>query len=329
MAHYEEIGTREDLGHDKWWDLRYTGITGTRAPKVLGHSRWGDPVSCFADYRARKPSEDPGERAYWGIRLEDVVLEEIARREPDIVKRVWSVPMVRSIEHPFMLANPDAAAEGRFGKVVLEAKTAGLFRKPDWDPDGRNTRDGVPMEYWVQGQHYLAVMGPEYEAVVFGCLVGGQEFITRTALRDEAFIREMIKTEAHFMQCLADDDPMPLVNDSESCAAAIEELHRPNPRLPVMSLEDDDEVRHLLLMLKAAKETEAEATRQIRESKNMLKAKMGSHVKAKFGDTTISWSEREATRFDKNAFARQEPEMYRQYEVKSAYRVFQVKGGLK
>ena len=328
MSSYEEIGTREELGFEKWWDLRYTGITGTRAPKVMGFSKWGDPVSCFADYKARNPPEDPGERAYWGICLEDIVLDEIAKREPDIVQKRWSVPMLRSNEHPFMLANPDGAGEGKFGKVSLEAKTAGLFLKPAWEEGGKNTRDGIPMAYWVQGQHYLAVMGPEYDAVVFGCLIGGQEFVTRVAIRDDAFIAEMIEAERHFWECLENDDPMPLVNDSESCASAIAELHPPNPRLPVMSLDDDADVRHLLLSLETAKVEEADAQSRVRHAKNQLKAKMGSHLKAKFGGAKLSWSERTTKSFDKKSFAEQNPELYNRYEVQRSYRVFQVKGGV-
>jgi len=176
--------TRED-----WLNLRRRGIGGSDAAKVLGISRWGGPLTVYMDKLGLLPlEEEQSEAAYWGTTLEEVVAREFTRRSGLRVRRKNAI--VHHKNYPWMIANVDREVVG--ANKGLECKTVSAYKADEW------TGDEVPDAYYIQCQHYMAVM--EWESCYIAALVGGQRFVSKEIRRNEDEIRMLIAAERDFWE---------------------------------------------------------------------------------------------------------------------------------
>jgi len=168
------------MSREEWLEQRRKGIGGSDAPKILGYSKYAGPLTVYMDKLGELPPVETGEAAYWGIALEDLVASEFARREGVKVRRknqICSHP-----EHPWMLANVDRVIVGR--NQGLECKTASAYLAEEWEGEK------LPTAYYVQIQHYCAVMG--WEGCWVAALIGGQRFTHKYVPRNETDIQTII-----------------------------------------------------------------------------------------------------------------------------------------
>ena len=61
------------------------------------------------------------------------------------------------------------------GPCIFEAKTVSAFKAGEWE-------DGIPDEYYLQVQHYMAVTG--YQGAYVAALIGGNNFRWKLIHRD-------------------------------------------------------------------------------------------------------------------------------------------------
>ena len=156
----------------------------------------------------QQPSEEAGESAYWGTRLESLVREEFALRTG--IKVITVNKILQSKDYPFMLANLDGVCRcPTHGKCIFEAKTANAFKSGEWEGNA------VPREYILQIQHYLCVTG--YNGAYVAVLIGGNSFQWKFVKRDEELISMLIKYERSFWMHVEDDVPPP-PDGSDACA---------------------------------------------------------------------------------------------------------------
>lgn len=135
-------------------------------------------------------------------------------------------PMYKHDTYSWMSATPDAWINGDGFEALLECKTANRYTRHDWvdvhDEDG-DEYFVVPLKYWVQVQHQMAVINQDkvYVAVMFAgedlfdmlvqMLESGEdlgrvyklakdvvEFEVIEVGRDEEFITKLIKIESEF-----------------------------------------------------------------------------------------------------------------------------------
>lgn len=187
--------TRDMLRED-WLKTRTCGIGGSDAAKIFGLVPYPDstPYALWLEKTGQVPLKEKGsEAAYFGQVLEAVVANEFENRSEEIYGKkitlrrsnyMWQLP-----EMPWMLANVDRVVVGD-AKAGFEAKTANAFMADEW------SGDNVPDAYYVQCQHYMAVM--DWQVVYIACLLGGQKFITKPVLRNDEFISAMIERERAF-----------------------------------------------------------------------------------------------------------------------------------
>ena len=176
------------MSRDTWLGERRRGIGGSDAAKVLGVSRWGGPLSVYLEKKGLYVPEDPGEPAYWGTVLEDVVAREFEKRSGLRVQRqnkIFTHP-----DYPWMLANIDRRIVGQ--NKGLECKTASNFMGDEWEGDE------LPDAYYIQIQHYMAVMG--WEACWVACLIGGQRYVQKEVQRNPELINTIIEKEREFWE---------------------------------------------------------------------------------------------------------------------------------
>jgi putative phage-type endonuclease len=182
-----ELASTKALQRNEWLAFRRRGIGGSDAAKVLGISRWGGPLTVYMDKLGLlPPEEEQSEAAYWGTTLEDVVAREFVRRTGLRVRRRNAI--MYHPDHPWMIANVDRVIVG--SNQGLECKTVSAFKADEWRDDE------VPDAYYIQCQHYMAVMG--WDSCFIAALIGGQRFLVKEILRNDEEIAGLIEAERQF-----------------------------------------------------------------------------------------------------------------------------------
>lgn len=251
------VSTKE-LDREEWLKERMKGIGGSDAAKVLGVSRWGGPLSVYLEKKGLYVPEDPGEPAYWGTVLEDVVAREFEKRSGLRVQRQNKI--FQHAEYPWMLANVDRRIVGQ--NKGLECKTASNFMGDEWEGDE------LPDSYYIQIQHYMAVMG--WESCWVACLIGGQRYVQKEVQRNSELINTIIEKEREFWEDHFLKDVPPPVTPFDN----------PNSLWPEQTEDDmvqdiDDETIAIARSLAGVQATIKGLENEEERLKGILKAKIG------------------------------------------------------
>jgi putative phage-type endonuclease len=202
--------------HDRWLEMRRTGLGGSDAAAALGLNRYSSPYKLFCEKLGLVPDFVGNERTRWGKRLEDVVATEAARRlGADTV--LAPTAMYRSKSWPWMLANPDRFLIFSDGSVaILEVKTTDWRLADQWDE-----REGeAPVHHVLQLMHYLAVTGLDRGHLV--CLVGGNDLRMVEVHRDDLLIAEMADGEKALWDRICSGDAPPAAGHPGQAGVVIE-----------------------------------------------------------------------------------------------------------
>lgn len=187
-------------GMPKYDAVRKIGFGGSDAPTACGlTNRFGrTPYTLWAQKISESSSSHfESEAMSWGKLLEDPIRQEFSRRTG--VDVLTFPRMVRNTARPFMLASVDGVTvAGDELTGVYEGKTS----RHDW-LEGEEVE--IPLDYQIQGQHYLAVL--ELEVVHFACLVGGNTLRITELPRNDALIEDLVAIEADLWQHVLDGVP--------------------------------------------------------------------------------------------------------------------------
>lgn len=269
-----ELILKAGAPREEWLAVRNTGIGGSDAGVVLGLNKWKSPITLWAEKTGRAAPDDmAGNMAVEaGTRLEPVVADWFSDETGRKVKRRGTL---RSMAHPFMLANVDRWVIGE--NAGLEIKTTNAFSAAAWDGDE------VPDSYYAQCLHYMAVTGAEkwYIAV----LIGGQDFRWKVIPRIEDDIRALEKEEADFWKHVQDGTMPPEIDGSESTARTLSALYREKPE----AVELPEEAMDLIRRYDEWTARKKEAEDGIRSCKNGLMALMGEAETATADGRKITW----------------------------------------
>ena len=145
---------------DEWLEARRNGIGGSDVGKICKMSNWGSPLSVWIDKTGYIEKEKVDNRfTKWGKILEPIIAKAFDDEKvlPDNLRLYDSDDLFQSAEYPFMLANIDRLILDDDGNIVsfLECKTASEYRRDEF-------QEGIPDEYMLQIQHYMAVLDVEY-----------------------------------------------------------------------------------------------------------------------------------------------------------------------
>ncbi len=159
------------------------------AAMVADLSPWGSPLTVFNRLSGLVAEERaPSLRMWLGERMEPILLDLFAARtgrRPARLAGPDDPPFVHP-DHPFIGAHPD------FDR--LEVKTTRSDR--EWGEDGMTaTLDAmvVPLHYFLQVQHQMAVMG--WDVMDVAVLIGHDRFNTYTVPRDDGVVAALIGAE--------------------------------------------------------------------------------------------------------------------------------------
>lgn len=285
---YDAIADTRTLTYDEWLELRRTGIGGSDAGAIMGVSPYKGAFSVWADKMGKLPPIEDNEAIRQGRDLEDYVARRFAEASGLRVRHEYS--MLRSVEHPCMLADIDRRIIG---------ERAGLECKTSRDITMARYRNGeYPMEYYCQCLHYLAVTG--WDCWHLAVLVYGTDLLIFKICRDEVLddIEALIKAEEAFWDNHVVLNQSPAPDALDSTAAALGSVYPYEDGATVCA---DQEADRALTELAALKAQRRSLDRQIVERENQIKAAMGEAEVLAGTSVSATWrsSERRTISKDK------------------------------
>ncbi len=298
-----------------WLEARRKGLGGSDIAALLGVSKWGSPLTLWADKTGKAAEVSMADKEYieWGNRLEGPILEAYWERVQRVEHALIGVDsndtydvqvydhggdhkwMFTNLEHPWALATPDALineyhalpwedhADYQFqGQGVLEVKTTNAFAAKDWD-------DGPPPYYEVQGQHYLLVTGLQWCS--FAVLIGGQELRVFDMPRKDIVIDKIIEVGSYFWEKNVLADVPPKATGVGPEAQMIAHLY-PSDSGESVNLGEDGQmqvavIRKAETYLAKMKDSMADATKAKDAARNNIRMMMGEASGATTTDGTV------------------------------------------
>ena len=305
------LAKTENMSREGWLTLRKQGIGGSDAAAACGMSRYKAPLALWLEKTGQVESKEAGEAAYWGTVMEPVLRAEFAKRSGLTVEPMPY--MFCRAEFPFMIGNIDGIVREKDESVsLLEIKTANGFSAKEWD-------DGLPTEYFLQVQHYLAVV--DLQKAYVACLIGGNSFVVEEVFRDDEVIANITAMEAAFWKSVV-DRTQPEIDGSASTTEALSAMYPQSDKTSIILPEEADEILSYYIGIK---ETEAKVKEEKTACENKLKSMLGQ---AECGKSpkgiSVSWKNVETLRIDTTRLKAEAPQIAEQFTVKSQTRKFVV-----
>ncbi len=259
---------------DQWKEARKSGIGGSDCAAVLGLSPYKTALDVYCERLGLQAPTEETERMHWGKVLEAPIAEEYAR-VTGWKFRPLTHPLIVHDRHSWMLASPDRLIKD--APKGLEIKAVGASATSLETEDGERLwgeagTDHIPLYYFMQCQHYLAVTG--FESWDLAVLFGGQQFRIYTITPDAELHAEMMDALAQFWQRLQQHNPPEAQNDADTARAIAARFPRNNGHYLQATSEC---VKSLVDALRVARDRAAQAQELVTGYENQLKTIIGEH----------------------------------------------------
>lgn len=194
---------------EEWHELRRKGIGGSDCSIIMGENPHNyDIQKLWRIKTGREEQEDLSEvpAIKNGVIQEPYLRGIFQAKNPD-----WQIKelnkTLQSNEYPFMLANLDGVIINENGEVgILEIKTATV---KNWEKFNETWKYDVPLYYYLQVQHYLAVTGWKYAVLFANVSIGYKNdysvLKSYPIQRDEDDIKLIIEKEKEFYNYIKND----------------------------------------------------------------------------------------------------------------------------
>lgn len=296
-----------NLPRKEWLNWRTSGIGGSDVSIIFGLNKFRSVYQLWLEKTGQViPVEEENDYTHFGTILEPIVKAEFTRRTGLKIRSRNAI--LQSEEYPFMLADLDGVIYENGEMCIFEAKTASTYKKEIWE-------EGVPVEYQLQIQHYMAVTGAKKTYIA--ALVGGNQFFYYEVFRDEELINIIIQVEKEFWKENVKQGIEPAPDGSEATTKYLNQKYSNSNgnavELPPDALDLCVSYENLSEQLKAVeKRRDAVA--------NQLKAYLKENEVGIVGDRKISWKTISTTTFDKKRLETENREIYDAYVTKTSYR---------
>jgi putative phage-type endonuclease len=298
------IAKPSELTREQWLELRKKGIGGSEAAAITGYNEYTSPLAIYADKLGLESLDFDNKYTRWGKILEPVILREfpadILEEEGHEVQAEPCDEMLKSDDYPFMLSNPDGRVTWKGERGGLEIKSGTVLQQEKWG-EGE-----LPDAHYCQVQHYMAVDKLPFYLVV---ALLGKDIIWRMVPSNQKFQSDLIEAENVFW------------------------YNHVTEQVPPMPVGSADEADHLLSLFPKGEgaislphfEDVAGKYRSLGPEINDLKRereKLGNQIKRELGENKIamcgaykaSWSRYPRKSFDGKKFAKDHPDLYKEYE---------------
>ncbi len=296
-----------DLTREQWLRYRTMGIGGSDVSVIAGINPFKSVHQLWLEKTGQTElMEEDNDYTHWGTILEPVVRKEFTDRTGIKVRQKHM--LLQSEDHPFMLADLDGVINENGKLCIFEAKTASAYKEDQWE-------DGVPSEYILQVQHYMAVTGAGKTYIA--ALVGGNHFYCHEIPRDEELIGKIISMEEYFWSVNVKGKVEPVPDGSEATTkyfnSRFSESSGATIQLPEEALAVCEEYDRLSEQLKEI-ETEKDA------AANQLKLYLKDAETGIAGNRTVTWKPFNRTSIDVKRLKAEQPEIFDNYTKQRQFR---------
>lgn len=200
-----------------WLRERRRFVGASDSPVLLEQSSWGSLYSLWLD--KVEDFEDEGPSSEWqdlGHELESTVARVFSERTKLDLVDPGDFTIVSSRTYPNLACTPDRVTADDTGIAPVQIKTVGGYRSHLW------RGDTPPLEYQIQVQHEMAVLGARSGYLV--ALVGSPAFGVQIhrLRRHPGIVRTIERRAEEFMRWVREEwFPPELVDDSEATRKAI------------------------------------------------------------------------------------------------------------
>ena len=295
------------MDREEWLRWRTKGIGGSDVSVIAGINPFRSIFQLWLEKTGQaEPEETENDHTHFGNVLEPVVKREFSKRTGLKVRAKRA--LLQSGEYPFMLADLDGVIYENGKMNLFEAKTASAYKQEIWER-------GVPEEYMLQVQHYMAVTGAE--KTYLAALVGGNRFYWKVVPRDEQKIAEIIAMEKAFWEenVLAGIEPVP--DGSEATTDFLNEKYASSNGNTILLPEEAlglchryEELSGQLSELQDKKDAVS----------NQLKNYLKNNESGVIGEYRVTWKQVTSTGFDKKRLEKENRALYEAYLTKKQYR---------
>lgn len=293
-------------GRAQWLAIRKKFTGGSESATLLGHGMFSSVYAMYMDKTNQAPdSFKDTPRMAWGRRLEYSIRDGIAEDlgyDPD--ECLYTEDSYFHANGPARLGlSADAVLPYPSHKVLDalgEVEGAGAFEIKNTDSIVHKQKwiDGEPpVQYIVQLQHYMAVMG--YQWGVLGALVGGNTPFVYFYKRHQPTIDAIEAASVEFWERVEAGKPPPIDN-SVATENAIKSVY-PRDNGIDADLTGDNELPDLCLQFKEKKAEEKELGSAIRGLRSRIMEKVGDHKKVSTNGFLVSAPSRDVEAYMVNA----------------------------
>ena len=209
-----------------------------------------------------------------------------------------------------MLANLDGVINLNGEMCIFEAKTASAYKLDEW-------QSGIPPEYMLQVQHYMAVT--DTKKAYIAALIGGNHFLYKLIERDNEIISKIIAMEKYFWEVNILGGIVPDIDGTRATTEYFNsKYHSSNGlavKLPEELVSECEEYHRLSNEIDKLTSAKDAVCNRI---KNVLKENETGFA----GKYKISWKQVVSAKFNTTKFKADNPELYKKYVTHSQYRRF-------
>ena len=295
------------MGREEWLRWRTKGIGGSDVSVIAGVNPFRSIFQLWLEKTGQvEPEETENDNTHFGNVLEPVIKREFSKRTGLKVRAKRA--LLQSEEYPFMLADLDGVIYENGKMNLFEAKTASAYKQEIWEK-------GIPEEYVLQVQHYMAVTGAE--KTYLAALVGGNRFYWKVVPRDEQKIAEIIAMEKAFWEenVLAGIEPVP--DGSEATTDFLNEKYASSNGNTILLPEE------ALGLCRRYEELSGQLN-ELQDKKdavsNQLKNFLKNNESGVIGEYRVTWKQVTSTTFDKKRLEKENRALYEEYLTKRQYR---------
>ena len=295
------------MDREEWLRWRTKGIGGSDVSVIAGINPFRSIFQLWLEKTGQaEPEETENDHTHFGNVLEPVVKREFSKRTGLKVRAKRA--LLQSEEYPFMLADLDGVIYENGKMNLFEAKTASAYKQEIWER-------GVPEEYMLQVQHYMAVTGAE--KTYLAALVGGNRFYWKVVPRDEQKIAEIIAMEKAFWEenVLAGIEPVP--DGSEATTDFLNEKYASSNGNTILLPEE------ALGLCRRYEELSGQLS-ELQDKKdavsNQLKNYLKNNESGVIGEYRVTWKQVTSMTFDKKRLEKENHALYEEYLTKKQYR---------
>ena len=297
---------------------RHLYIGGSDIAKVMGLSRWGTPLSLWAEKTGKIPPKDLSnvEAVELGNDLEDFVANKFSQKTGKAVRR--SPKVYQHPQYSYMVAHIDRLITG--SDELLECKTCSFFKKDEWEGEE------IPQEYILQVMWYLGITGRRIGHIAV--LIGGQSFKYKQIEFDSELFDKMVDAAKDFWQHVQDDTPVDIVaTDDET----LKDLYSNHSEIMIDLIPTDEQTKQACDVFEERVAYLQEIKmhiKQLQDEQKEIETSVKDIIKDNLGIKTpkyiITWKNQTTTKFDTVKLRQERPETFEDYSYESSYRVMRI-----